>query len=37
MLKSSTIVEAVKWHMVPQRALELLVVHFTTTWNPRDY
>ena len=36
LLKNSTIVEVVKSHLAPQRALDLLVVCLTTR-NPRDY
>ena len=36
LFKSSTIVEVVKSHLAPQRALDLLVVCLTTR-NPRDY
>jgi hypothetical protein len=36
LLKNSTIVEVVKSHLAPQRALDLLVVSLSTR-NPRDY
>ena len=37
MVKELDIVEVVKSHLAPQRALDLLLVVCLTTQNPRDY
>jgi len=37
LLRNSTIVQVLKLHMAPQRALDPVHVVYLTTWNPRDY
>jgi hypothetical protein len=37
LLKNLKIVQVLKLHMAPQRALDLVHVVYLTIWNPRDY